>query len=374
MGNAGDTLMTIGQWFRIGIWTLLIIALVACNPLQELNVPAQQLSVPAGHYGDVLRFPDGKIFIQAGRFGHYDPDVLHYYVLSEERFVEIPFKDDPRCRLTEYGFPTALPDGRLGLSEMCHGRWPDRPIGQDNARYIVAYDWETGEMEQIVDAPLPYESGRFSWNPEITRGVQDIGSLIGTIHWLTPTGMEPMTIIVGTGEQSWSLDENLDAMYNDRLDDNDGSIDAGIARSPAWSPDGRFIAFWASSNVIGRSGMSRAQGAYELYLLDPGTLQLQQILGVVKNTSRLVWSPDSEWLAFTGEIGSSEDSLWLISADGSLLQSIDRGSDLDFYPAFNGWNWLNEQDIIATRCLDTNCDQSEVIKYDVSEIVNSSQE
>lgn len=362
--------MAIKQLLGLGIGILLIAFLASCVPIQQPGLPAQQLLVPAGHYGTVLRFPSGKIFIQTGRLDRFKTDALSYYWLTEEQLVKIPFKDDLRCRLTEYSIPTALPDGRLGLSEICRSYWPDRPIGQDDARFIVAYDWETGAIEQIVEEPLSFDTSSFTWNPEMTRGVQSIGSLLGTIAWITPTGMEPMMVTIGTGEQSWSLAENL-AVMEDYHRGNDRTPEVGIARNPAWSPDGRLIAFWASTNVIGRSGMSRARGAYGLYLLDPDTLQLQQILADVENTGRLAWSPDSQWLAFTGDIGSSKDSLWLIFLDGSALRFVDKGSDLDFYPAFNGWNWLNNQEIIATRCPDSNCDQAEVLKYDVSEIVNS---
>jgi hypothetical protein len=366
--------MTVTRSFRTKIGILLVIsALAACRPRQEDNIPVRPLSVPPGNYGWVLRFPDGQILIQAGRLRPHKPDALRYYDLLEERFVEIPFEDDPRCRLTEYAFPTALPDGRLGLSKTCHGRWPDKPIGRDGARYIVAYDWETSEIEEIVSEPLSYGSASFSWNPDMTRGVQDIGSLIGTIYWLTPEGMEPMTITVGSEEQSWALDENL-RMIEDYGPGNDRSEEVGIARNPVWSPDGRFVAFFASTNVIGRSGMSRARGAYGLYLLDPNTFHVQMILDGIVSPGELVWSPNSQWLTFTGWVGSSDRAVWLVSGDGNTAQSVGKGSDLDLYPNFSGWNWLTDQELITTRCLDEECNESEVVVYDVSGFVGSFQE
>lgn len=356
----------------LGLGILLIAVLAACVPIQEPDLPAQQLSVPPGYYHDVLRFPDGSIFLAYGREPSYETQMARYYVLLEERFIDIHLPDDPRCRRTEFTAATELPNGNLGFSMRCSGYWPDRPLGPDGARLIMAYDWEKGAIEQIVEEPLPTDTWVPSWNPEMTRGVLSYGSLLGTITWITPTDMEPMTVTIGTGEQSWSLDENL-AVMEDYDRGIDRTIEVGIARNPAWSPDGQFIAFWASTDVIGRSGISRARGIYSLYLLDSDTLQLQQILENVQNMTMLVWSPDSQWLAFTGDIRSSKDSLWLISADGSTLQLVDKGGNVNSYPDFNGWNWLNNQEIIATRCLDSNCDQAEVVKYDVSEIVNSVQ-
>lgn len=362
--------MAIKRILELGI--VLIAVLAACVPIQEPGLPAQQLSVPPGHYDDVLRFPDGSIFLAYGREPSYETQMARYYVLSEERFIDIHLPDDPRCRRTEFTAATVQPNGHLGFSMECGGYWPDRPLGPDGARLIVAYDWETGTIEQIVEEPLPTDTGRPSWNPEMTRGVMSYGGLLGTITWITPTGMEPMTITIGTGEQSWSLAENLVVM-EDYRHGNDRTTEVGIARNPAWSPDGRYIAFWASTNVIGRSGMSRARGIYNLYLLDPETMKLHPILEGVQNMTLLSWSPDSQWLAFTGDIGSTKDSLWLISADGGIPQFVDKGGNIDSYPDFNGWNWLNNREIIATRCLDSNCDQAEVVKYDVNEIVNSAQ-
>ncbi|RME06886.1 MAG: hypothetical protein D6816_07230, partial [Bacteroidetes bacterium] len=172
----------------------------------------------------------------------------------------------------------------------------------------MAYNWETGAFKKIVEAPLPVDTWFPSWNPEMTRGVLSIGSLLGTIVWVTPAGMEAMTVTIDTDELSWSLAENLSVM-EDYYHGNDRTAEVGIARNPAWSPDGRWIAFWASTNAIGRTGISRARGAYGLYLLDPDTLQLQQIIENVQNMTLLVWSPNSQWLSFTGDIGTSKNSL-----------------------------------------------------------------
>lgn len=357
----------------LGLGIMLMAVLTACVSIQEPGLSAQQLSVPAGYYGTILRFPDGKILLTVGREPSYEFQMARYYLLSEDRFINIHLPDDPRCGRTEYTATTDLPNGNLGFSMICGSYWTDRPIGQDDARFIMAYNWETGAIEQIVAEPLPVDTWVPSWNPAMDRGVLSLGSLLGTITWITPTGMEPMTLTIGTEEdQSWSLDENL-AVMEDYRRGNDRTSEVGIARNPEWSPNGRFIAFWASTNVIGRSGMSRARGSYSLYLLNPDTLQLQKILENVESVGSLVWSPNSQWLAFVGDIGTTKESLWLIFTNGNALQFVDKGAGFDFYSTFNGLNWLNNQEIIATRCLDMNCDQAEVIKYDVSEMIGSIQ-
>lgn len=367
--------MTLTRFLILGIGTLCVVFFAACTPLQKSGIPAQQLSVPPGNYRirTILRFPDGEIWLPVGEELSYESQMARYYSVQEEQIIDIPLPADPRCERTKYTAPTALPDGKLGFSMICGSYWSDRPIGQDDALFIMAYDRETGIFEQIVEEPLSLEASSSSWNPDMTRGVLGIGTLLGTIAWVTPIGMEPMRVTIGTGKQSWSLAESL-VVIDDYSLGNDRTTEVGIARNPAWSPDGRFIAFWASTNVIGRDGMARARGTYSLYLLDPDTLHLQQILENVQNMTILVWSPNSQWLAFTGDIGSAKNGLWLISADGNRLQFVDKGAGFDFYSTFNGWNWLNNEEIIATRCLDSNCDQTEVIEYDASGIVNPVQE
>jgi hypothetical protein len=361
---------------RRGIGSILVLlaaVLTACAAEPEPGVPVERVGVPAGHYHHVLRFPDGQLLIGADREPSYATRAARFYHLQKERFIDVPLPDDARCtRRTEYTAAKALPDGNLGFSMICRGFWPERPVGQDDARFVVAYDWELSAIQQIVAAPLPVTTWSPSWNPEMTRGVVGIGSLLGTVAWITPLGMEPMIVSIETGEQSWSLADNLAAMEDYRRG-NDRTSEVGIARNPAWSPDGRLVAFWASTDVIGRTGMARARGSYGLFLLDVETWQLTSIVENVQNVTLLRWSPDSQWLAFFGDIGSSKHSLWAVSVDGAGLEYVDRGSGFDFHPGFNGWDWLSEEEIIATRCLDSECEETEVLKYFVGEIVGATQ-
>ena len=63
----------------------------------------------------------------------------------------------------------------------------------------------------------------------------------------------------------------------------------------------------------------------------------------------------------------SEDQILVGSR---FMQYLVLGEDR-FISAFNSRNWSNNEEIIATRCLDPECEQAEVLKYDVREIVNS---
>ena len=106
-----------------------------------------------------------------------------------------------------------------------------------------------------------------------------------------------------------------------------------------WSPDSRRIA------IVGEAGTYREGGKWHrtsdfehdsdkqlhdfLYLLDFETGEIEQIIDDV-NGSGLAWSPDGEWIAFSGSDYSLEGRnvgrLFKIKRDGTALQQL---TDLD---------------------------------------------
>ena len=176
------------------------IGIIACttnlNTGFEANVPIEKLDLPPENYGSIEWLPDGRLVISIP-----DTDTVNnqnrikYFLFDNEEINEILLPEDPLCRWQEYVLPTNLPDGRLGLAKNCGGRWPDKAPGLDMAAYLMAYNFDTGIIEQIVSEPLPARlglGGIFSWNPDMSRGVIAGGSLFRTLYWVTPTGSMPM--------------------------------------------------------------------------------------------------------------------------------------------------------------------------------------
>jgi hypothetical protein len=86
----------------------------------------------------------------------------------------IPFQPDPDCELHTRYYPVrTLPDGRVGVIKVCAKIFEDPT---QDARYLMAYDFDSGEIEQIVAGKLPHrtQSHDFSWKPDMTRGVQEL--------------------------------------------------------------------------------------------------------------------------------------------------------------------------------------------------------
>ncbi|MBL8098509.1 MAG: PD40 domain-containing protein [Anaerolineales bacterium] len=137
--------------------------------------------------------------------------------------------------------------------------------------------------------------------------------------------------------------------------------------SPAWSPDGKTIAFFVTLDSIGRRGFSRAEGEYKIFFMDPNEQKPYPVIGGINPSSLLVWSPDSKWLAFIGEYGIFKtQGLWLYSVDEDKIFFVD-GGDFDEI----AWS-PNGKTIAATLCDPNNtevlCEEYEIWEYDVISI------
>jgi len=100
--------------------------------------------------------------------------------------------------------------------------------------------------------------------------------------------------------------------------------------APAWSPDGTRIAFTRGNAIY----LISALGGMERRLLQfpHGTLSPAPV------PSRLSWSPDGKFLAFTGSLDLGPAAVWIVSTDSGekrRVSSPPKGYLNDFSPAFS---------------------------------------
>lgn len=361
------------QRFQLSFVWMLVCVLTACTE-GEHKVPHEIIEAPSLPYHTLMWLADGELLAFFTTEDHNNEAELQTVTLSYFDFQsnlvrEIQLQTDTLCRITRYYNPTRLQDGRLGLRKHCLGRYPDEPLGswKQDEHYLMVYDWDIQKLEYLVVTPTARElgPGRFTWNPDMTRGIQAGGSLYSTLYWLTPEGIEPMDVTLSNGDKKWSLADTLIIARTPTLSITD--YDLGVAHGPAWSPDGRTIAFFASPEAIGKRGQSRVTGQYHLYLMDPITLEPTPALDNLYFPGNPYWSPDNRWIvlqAYVGESGSK--GLWLFSVDSGDLYLIAKGE-------FNGFLWSQDgQEIIAVHCLNQDvpsCQDTEIVKYDVRQFV-----
>jgi hypothetical protein len=283
-----------------------------------------------------------------------------YGIVGDNKLHYLDLGKDANCNLTTwYYLPTQLPDGRLGLLKMC---------ATDNAftdkKYMIAYDWDTAEFEQIVRKPLKSFpiSGCFSWNPSMTKGIQSVNNgLVGTLNWLTQVGPEAVHITLRDENRIWDLAKDYE---------EDGSREGGTLSCPAWSPKGNEIAVFVSFDAMGIEGISRLDKQMKLVLISPETGASEVVLLGVFYPKALQWSPGAKQIAFIGYVengskdyqGNEPNGVWIFDVETKALSLIARGG------YFRDLSWApDSKEIAVIWCDGAECDRSEIRKYTLPE-------
>ncbi len=100
--------------------------------------------------------------------------------------------------------------------------------------------------------------------------------------------------------------------------------EAGIQQHPAWSPDGKRIAF---------SG-GHGYGTYELYIVDADGSGLRRLTTNTTHEFSPAWSPDGKQLAYSAD-ASGDYEIWVIGADGSRPRQLTQSPGLDATPTWS---------------------------------------
>ena len=313
------------------------------------TIPTQELVFPEAKYYDALIRTNNEVTILVD--GSNLGDLQSYAKEGEQNFMQFAFPDDPQCDPTKYEAYETLPDGRLQV-------WKSCLTGNGNLIYLMAYDWNTHQLEELA-GPLPLGSSGASWNSEQTKAIAYLagGFATNTLYWISKDDFSPLDLVIGDKSRSWNLHDD----FPDFKADNTGKT--GTTGRVAWSPDGKSIAFFASPEAIGKTGSERFNVEFNLYLMNPDTLQYQVLTQNIYSPFILQWSPDSTLIAFIGKYGfGKEEGIWLYSLSTNAVRNISKGK-------FQSIVWTSDsKNLVAIRCEDTD-ECAQIYQYDLTSIL-----
>jgi len=335
--------------FLLGFASTIFAACSARNAQvrDDTLVQGKLLSFPSGFYQSIVYLDDRLIGFTFG--DQLDPiKRVSYAYEGDVALHSFNPQNINECKdFIGYSIKGVLPDGRIGFLG----------CGEDTGSTLgmFTYNWQTGEVEPLIKGPLVqgYQPKSFTWNPEMTRGVQEmVSGAQGTIYWISPEGISPMDVKIEYQGLTWNLKDYYE-----------GKEDVGLVLSPSWSPDGKTIAFFASTYGVREEPRLKASIKYELYFMDPSELMPVQVLKGMVNAVHIRWSPDGKYLLFSGCAGPMQRcGLWLYTLESKSLSLVAEGDFQDFI-------WVTDKKVVAIKNIALPYNDNEIWKYSIEQLL-----
>ena len=197
------------------------------------------------------------------------------------------------------------------------------PAGGVTSAQICMYSMDTGKL-----VSFPRFRGTNTtpaWSPDGTQIVFS-SSMLGNPELFVSdvNGLHPKRLTIANGASlspTWNPKTGQTiAFVSDRggfpqlyLMNSDGTTttkldlpDMGYVIDPAWAPNGQLLAF----------SWRRPSGNYDIYVMDPATLQLVELTRDQARNERPSWAPDGRHIVFEST-RSGTRQIWVMLADGS---------------------------------------------------------
>jgi len=270
--------------------------------LTELEPPQND----AAGNGDPAWSPDGTQLAFSGQIGTTveDPSRTEIYVVRAD--------GTGRRRLTANdavdGNPAWSPDGKhIAFVRVAE-------LGTEQARGgLFVMDADGGSVRQITTAAAPNLDVAPAWSPD--------GSEIAFVRVASSAGSElpraSLHVVSADGGEVRELGQ-------------EGS-------EPAWSPDGRSLAFVSYRDRLGRTCFHECSTSGEIYLLEVETGEIRRLTRSQASDSSPAWSPDGRMIAFVSDRSNRQEhayEIYVMSPSGDDVRPLTRNEVWDVEPAW----------------------------------------
>ena len=275
--------------------------------------------------GGIPGVAESQIYFVSSRTGHKEIWVMDYDGANQRQITHLN-----SISLS----PRISPDGsRLAFSSVTKSGWEILVYSMDLNRLVSFPKFGGTNLSPAWTSDgtkLAFSSSQ-SGDPEIYTIDQSGGNLTRVTSFKGPD-VSPVWNRKTNAQIAWvSGRTGLPQIYTMGADGTDVQrlTDQGYAVSPAWSPNGQFLAFaW-----IRRYGPG-APGASDIYLMDVASKQWVQLTHDGGRNDFPSWAPDGRHIVFQSSRSGGEQ-IWEMLADGSNPKQLtSTGSNTQ-----PNWSW-----------------------------------